>query len=79
MRQVEMAPPRIVLDVTADCLMLTAVIDAAAVAAGPAGLAAVIEDGEGNLSYWALAHPPEKPDFHHRDCFALKLPAPRRA
>ena len=21
-------------------------------------------------SYWALAHPPGKPDFHHSDCFA---------
>jgi hypothetical protein len=79
MRSVEMAAPHIVLDVTANCLMLTAVLDAAVVPAGPAGLSAVIEDADGNLSYWALAHPPEMPDFHHRDCFALKLPAPPRA
>jgi hypothetical protein len=39
------------------------------------GLSAVIEDVSGAKSYWALAHPPGKPDFHHKDCFALKLPA----
>lgn len=36
-------------------------------------LSAVIEDGEGGLSYWALAHAPGKPDFHHAEAFALKL------
>jgi hypothetical protein len=37
------------------------------------GLSAVIEDRRGSMSYWALAHPPGKPDFHHADCFALEL------
>ena len=37
------------------------------------GLAAVIEETSGRKSYWALAHPPGKPDFHHSDCFALEL------
>ena len=37
------------------------------------GLAAVIEAADGSLSYWALRHPPGKPDFHHRDAFALEL------
>ena len=40
------------------------------------GLSAVVEDVRGNKSYWALAHPPGEPDFHHKDCFALELPAP---
>jgi hypothetical protein len=40
------------------------------------GLAAVIEETSGRKSYWALAHPPGKPDFHHSDCFALELPGP---
>ncbi len=40
------------------------------------GLSAVIEDRDGCLSYWALAHPPGKPDFHHKDCFALELAPP---
>jgi hypothetical protein len=37
------------------------------------GLSAVIEEKNGNKSYWALAHPPGKPDFHHADCFKLNL------
>jgi hypothetical protein len=39
------------------------------------GLSAVIEETGGRKSYWALAHPPGKADFHHSDCFALELPA----
>ena len=39
------------------------------------GLSAVIEEAGGGKSYWALAHPPGDPDFHHSDCFALELPA----
>lgn len=34
------------------------------------GMSAMIEDTSGHKSYWALAHPPGKPDFHHADCFA---------
>jgi hypothetical protein len=37
------------------------------------GLAAVIEETNGRRSYWALAHPPGKPDFHHADGFALEV------
>lgn len=36
-------------------------------------LSAVIEDAGGSVSYWALAHPPGKPDFHHAACFAHEL------
>jgi hypothetical protein len=39
------------------------------------GVSAVIEETSGALSYWALAHPAGKADFHHSDCFALELPA----
>jgi hypothetical protein len=38
------------------------------------GLSAVIEERDGTKSYWALAHPPGPPDFHHPDCFAAQLP-----
>ena len=38
------------------------------------GLSAIIEDANGRMSYWALAHPPGRADFHHADCFALSLP-----
>ena len=37
------------------------------------GLSAVIQEKDGALSYWALRHPPGKPDFHHRRAFALEL------
>lgn len=36
-------------------------------------VSAVVEDAQGKLSYWALRHPPGKPDFHHSDAFALVL------
>jgi hypothetical protein len=38
-------------------------------------LSAVLEESDGSLSYWALRHPPGRPDFHHADCFALELAA----
>lgn len=37
------------------------------------GLCALIDDKGGGRSYWALAHPPGKPDFHHGDGFAHEL------
>ena len=43
------------------------------------GLSAVIEEEGGRKSYWALAHPPGLPDFHHPDCFAAELAAPKPA
>jgi hypothetical protein len=39
-------------------------------------LSTVVEDREGRLSYWALRHPPGRPDFHHPDSFALALELP---
>ncbi len=53
---------------------LEAVIDLPSDATGPTGLSAVIETTDGSLSYWALAHPSDKPDFHHPDSFVLELP-----
>lgn len=38
------------------------------------GLSAVLEEKDGTKSYWALAHPSEKPDFHAAGCFAARLP-----
>lgn len=36
-------------------------------------LSAVIEEADGRMSYWALAHAPGKPDFHHPAAFAASL------
>ena len=71
------AAPPIETRSSPDMFELHASIDLADLPAGPArriGLSAVIEDRDGALSYWALAHPPGRPDFHHEDCFALQLP-----
>ena len=37
------------------------------------GLAAVLEGADGELGYWALAHPAEFADFHDRRGFLLQL------
>ncbi len=42
-------------------------------------LSAVVEDREGRLSYWAMRHPPGRPDFHHPEGFALALELPSQA
>ena len=39
-------------------------------------LSTVVEDQEGRLSYWALRHPPGRPDFHHPESFSLALELP---
>ena len=39
-------------------------------------LSAVLEADDGTLSYWALHHPPGSPDFHHANCFVLRLEGP---
>ena len=35
------------------------------------GLSAILEEADGTISYWALAHGAGKPDFHHPEGFAL--------
>lgn len=41
-------------------------------------LSCVVEGRDGSKSFWALNHPPEKPDFHHDDCFQLQIGAALR-
>ncbi|MEN8260217.1 MAG: DOMON-like domain-containing protein [Pseudomonadota bacterium] len=41
------------------------------------GLTAVIEDRQGGLSYWALIHPAERPDFHLSSGFICRLVSER--
>jgi hypothetical protein len=38
------------------------------------GLAAVLESNRGDLTYWALQHPSERPDFHQAEAFTWVLP-----
>ena len=37
------------------------------------GITTVIKNIDGNVSYWALTHRGEEPDFHLRDSFIVKL------
>lgn len=37
------------------------------------GLAAVLEEADGTLSYWALAHAGETPDFHNAGSFVVSV------
>ena len=79
MRPIEAAPPFITTRRAAHNLVLKVVVDLRgfpnfmAHAELRLALSAVVENSIGELSYWALAHPPGKPDFHHADSFALTL------
>jgi hypothetical protein len=68
----ENVKPTIRLQTSAGALELEAAIPCAAGKIA-VGLSAVMEEQGGTNSYWALRHPPGKPDFHHRDAFALEL------
>lgn len=41
--------------------------------ASRAAFSAVLDEGEGGVSYWALRHGREKPDFHDPTCFVVPL------
>jgi hypothetical protein len=75
----EITAPRIEMRSTAGCcqffvaLALDGLHGLPSDAVWHLGLSAVIEETNGRKSYWALAHPPGGPDFHHSDCFRLEL------
>lgn len=71
----EIAAPRIEVRSGSDRYTLRAALDLALPedARCRLGLAAIIEETSSRLSYWALAHPPGKPDFHRADCFTCEI------
>ncbi len=70
----EIAAPRIEVRSTAESYTLQAALELDGLSSPlHVGLSAVLEETNGHKSYWALAHPPGKADFHHADCFALEL------
>lgn len=77
--------PVIDCDEAADGLRVHAVIDLSMLPAEAhgqdwqIGLSCVVKARDGSTSYWALSHPPEKPDFHDCNCFALILEAASRS
>ena len=78
----ELPAPRIEFRQFPDACELNAVIAIAALpelaGATPvhAGLSAVVEQRNGGLSWWALAHAGDKPDFHDPSTFVLRVTAP---
>lgn len=72
--QEAIAPPAIETAITANGLHLMAQIELDLQGPVDLALSAVIEEANGRKSYWALAHPSGKADFHHPDSFVLKLP-----
>jgi hypothetical protein len=75
----EISAPRIEVQSGPECYMLQASLELEGLSTLPRsagwrlGLAALIEEANGRKFYWALAHPPGKPDFHHPDCFVCEL------
>jgi len=70
----EIAAPRIEVRSNAESYTLQAALELDGLSRPwRIGLSAVLEEINGHKSYWALAHPPGKADFHHADCFALEL------
>lgn len=73
MRNFELAPLFVETRPAPDVLELTAAVTPGEAGPWRVALSAVIEETNGAKSYWALAHPAAKPDFHHADGFVLEL------
>ncbi len=73
MRNLETPPPHIHARPEGDDFLLTASIELAPPLPWRIALSAVIEELSGQKSYWALAHPPGRPDFHNAIGFDHKL------
>ena len=77
MAPLELARPRIEARRSDDAFALDVTLDLAGLLPpGPCRLAlsAVIEERTGAKSYWALAHPDGRPDFHADAGFVAMLP-----
>jgi hypothetical protein len=77
MREAHLPDPIIIWAESREGAELIATLRLPGDSTGPFGLSAVIEARDGSRSYWALAHPPGKPDFHHPACFIGQLPPAR--
>jgi hypothetical protein len=69
----DIAAARIVLERTDERFELSAEIALGDARGWRLAATAVIEEADGRLSYWSLAHPAGRPDFHHADNFILDL------
>jgi len=74
MQPLHMQPPHIETAREGDRLELWAALHLPVEGPWQLALSAVIEEKNGRKSYWALAHPPGKADFHHPDSFVHEIP-----
>jgi hypothetical protein len=79
MTQADIWAPTITTSLNGGALTVDVTFVSPRLGAQHVGASAVIEEKGGAISYWALAHPDGKPDFHHPACFAYQLPAPQIA
>lgn len=75
MHDAAVGEPRIEVRSLPERFRLQGALELGALPRGPwkLGISAVIEEARGRLSYWALKHPPGRPDFHHADCFTCEI------
>ncbi|MDG4475042.1 DOMON-like domain-containing protein [Thiovibrio frasassiensis] len=75
-REERVSEPAVTTARTPDTFTLTAQLDIASLLGSPPiriGVSAVLQHRDNRLSYWALTHPAEKPDFHAPQTFLLRL------
>jgi hypothetical protein len=73
---VDSQAPMLASERSEDWLRLIATLPKSALPRGDTlriALAVVLEANDGSLGYWALTHPPGKPDFHDHAGFVLSL------
>lgn len=73
MRPQPMGAPAIAMTASTETLDVAVSIDLPLPLPADLGITAVIESLDGVISYWALAHPSARPDFHHRGGHVLRL------
>jgi hypothetical protein len=84
MQNIDIPTPAVDFNIGAQ-MELMAVVDLTGVPELPtdrpwkANITTIIEQTDGEMSYWALKHAPDKADFHHPDGFVLDLPVPPKA
>lgn len=54
-------------------LVMSAAIGSSLALPARIGLSAVVEDVTGTITYWALHHAKQRPDFHDPSCFIARL------
>jgi hypothetical protein len=76
MRPLPIAAPQITVERQPGTLIVSVALHCReAVCGATFSLAAVLAFDTAPHSFWALAHAPDKPDFHRRDCFTGRIGA----